>query len=409
MHRVNTTPGIQTHYPGTWMIASIAMVMAIATSGSCFFGTATNLCEAYGRRCSPGQVCAANQDICINIGGCGDGIISPDKGEICDDGNITDGDGCSPDCTSDESCGNGKTDNGESCDDGNRTPGDGCNADCNAEVCGNLIVDKGLGEVCDDGNAISGDGCSASCRSNEACGNGTIDDDGSGGLLHEECEFSNAPFPGPVLDTPICDDDCTLPMCGDGHTNIMYTVTGLGPDHTEQCDSGTMGMRMDSAICDDDCTIPACGDNHTNPMFIPPGATRGEECDKGSNNSDTTPDACRKNCQKASCGDGVMDTGETCDDGDKDIHDDCPDGPSGSCKPATCGDGFIKTNSPNAEQCDNGPNNNSDTAPNACRTNCLNPFCGDGVIDSGEVCDKGSGDPGCPGQPQCNSDCSACS
>ena len=48
---------------------------------------------------------------------CGDLRIDP--GEVCDDGNFIAGDACSPDCTSDESCGNDVLDRGhEDCDDG---------------------------------------------------------------------------------------------------------------------------------------------------------------------------------------------------------------------------------------------------------------------------------------------------
>ena len=47
------------------------------------------------------------------------------------------GDGCSADCKSDETCGNGVIDavTGEACDDGNVAGGDGCDAGCQPEVC----------------------------------------------------------------------------------------------------------------------------------------------------------------------------------------------------------------------------------------------------------------------------------
>ncbi|MFH2008989.1 MAG: kelch repeat-containing protein, partial [bacterium] len=96
------------------------------------------------------------------------------------------GDGCSADCLSDESCGNGIIDAlaGEQCDDGNTVGGDGCNASCLIEACGNGVVDGA--EVCDDGNQVSGDGCSADCFSDETCGNGYID-----GMLGEHCDDAN--------------------------------------------------------------------------------------------------------------------------------------------------------------------------------------------------------------------------
>jgi cysteine-rich repeat protein len=45
------------------------------------------------------------------------------------------GDGCSADCRSDETCGNGVLDAGEACDDGNALAGDGCDTACQIEAC----------------------------------------------------------------------------------------------------------------------------------------------------------------------------------------------------------------------------------------------------------------------------------
>ena len=91
---------------------------------------------------------------------CGDGILDP--GEMCDDGNNEDGDGCSAMCTLEPFCGDGNLDPGEACDDGNNVDGDGCSAICMLEpFCGDGILDAG--EQCDDGNNLDGDGCSAAC------------------------------------------------------------------------------------------------------------------------------------------------------------------------------------------------------------------------------------------------------
>ncbi|MEZ4368501.1 MAG: hypothetical protein R2939_19810 [Kofleriaceae bacterium] len=54
---------------------------------------------------------------------CGDGEVTAP--EVCDDFNALDGDGCSRDRLSDETCGNGVRDSGEECDDGNQ-PGRRC-------------------------------------------------------------------------------------------------------------------------------------------------------------------------------------------------------------------------------------------------------------------------------------------
>ena len=60
-------------------------------------------------------------------------------------------------------CGNGLLEGSEVCDDGNKVSGDGCSNQCQNELCGDGILQPGLGEECDDGNSIVSDGCSASC------------------------------------------------------------------------------------------------------------------------------------------------------------------------------------------------------------------------------------------------------
>lgn len=43
--------------------------------------------------------------------------------------------------------------------------GDGCSADCRSdETCGNGVIDTVTGEACDDGDLVAGDGCDASCQ-----------------------------------------------------------------------------------------------------------------------------------------------------------------------------------------------------------------------------------------------------
>lgn len=96
---------------------------------------------------------------------CGDGARQGD--EECDDGNLTEEDGCENDCTL--SCGNGTQGGDEECDDGNREDDDGCDSNCTTTRCGNGVVTSG--EACDDGNGIDGDGCDRNCTWT-ACGNG---------------------------------------------------------------------------------------------------------------------------------------------------------------------------------------------------------------------------------------------
>jgi len=118
---------------------------------------------------------------------CGNGVV--ETAEICDDGNVIDGDGCDGNCTV-TACGNGVQTAGEDCDDGNVVGGDGCRPDCTVEACGDGILDPG--EDCDDGNLAAGDCCDAGCAF-EAGGSACDDDlnvctddvcDGAGACAH---------------------------------------------------------------------------------------------------------------------------------------------------------------------------------------------------------------------------------
>lgn len=71
-------------------------------------------------------------------------------------------------------CGDGVARGSEQCDDGNTTNGDGCSAMCLLEsvgVCGDGM--KATNEGCDDGNTMSGDGCSDTCTEETNTGTGT--------------------------------------------------------------------------------------------------------------------------------------------------------------------------------------------------------------------------------------------
>lgn len=92
---------------------------------------------------------------------CGNGTTQ--AFEQCDDGNLVDGDSCSPACAI-TLCGNGSLDGTEACDDGNLKSGDGCSQVCKFEVCSDGIIQKNNQEECDDSNTTSGDGCSATCQ-----------------------------------------------------------------------------------------------------------------------------------------------------------------------------------------------------------------------------------------------------
>ncbi len=99
--------------------------------------------------------------------------------------------------------------------------------------------------------------------------------------------------------------------------SLAGTVTDGSVQLKYEIDSDT-GLQFGGWTIDDFCIVAnvnaVCGDEE---LFGP------EECDDGSSNSDENPDACRENCLLPACGDGIVDTGETCDDGNTTDGDGC--------------------------------------------------------------------------------------
>jgi len=334
--------------------------------------------------------CTLDESGCTMDPTCGDGSV--DAGEACDDGNNDSGDGCSADCQSDETCGNGYVDNaaGEACDDGNNDPGDGCGPTCLLEACGNGVVDPG--EVCDDDNNDSGDGCSADCQSDETCGNGYVDN-----AVGEACDDGN------TIAGDGCSPSCELESCGNNHL-----------DAGEVCDDGN---NVDGDGCSADCqSNEVCGNGVVD-------AIRNELCDDGNN---TSGDGCSADCMSnETCGNGIVDVvnGELCDDGNVTAGDGC----GATCQPEYCGNNLLDP----GEVCDDGGNVNGDgcsadclsnetcgnsivdvavgegcddgnsTAGDGCSATCQVEICGNGVLDPGEVCDDGDN----TGGDGCSADC----
>ena len=85
----------------------------------------------------------------------------------------------------------------------------------------------------------------------------------------------------------------------------------------------------------------------------------GERCDDGDANSDAYSFAehCNSTCSGSAsggyCGDGFVNAAyETCDDGNDATNDACPSGPQGPCQVAFCGDGFIWNQDGGTEICE---------------------------------------------------------
>jgi len=280
-------------------------------------------------------------------------------------------------------CGDGNLDPGEQCDDGNHLSNDGCDRDCSLPSCGNGAINGGnppnlAGEECDDGNNADGDGCTFDCKV-ERCGNGIVNPGWA-----EECDDGG--------ESAFCDLDCTFAACGDGYLNMTAG---------EQCDWGAANNSNLPDTCGNGagpslrgaCQLPFCQDGVVD---------TGEICDDGGESF-----TCDTNCTPASCGDGDLNAtrGETCDDGNASDNDSCPSSnPAGApwCLTATCGDGFTCSD---VVTCTSGPFGGpeacDDAGPSAtCDADCSLAVCGDGTLNplnvtppataAGEACDDGN-------------------
>ena len=311
---------------------------------------------------------------------CGDGIVnqlfspSAEGHEQCDPPSVASG--CSANCRF-EHCGNSVVDPGEQCDDGNNARGDGC-FDCRFETCGNGRVDPG--EQCDDGNNASGDGCSGSTSPLgacviEFCGDSVVNDATT--HTHEQCDTAG-------INSATCNFNCTMPVCGDGIVNSLFSPSAEG---VEQCDPPSVATG-----CSARCRFEHCGNGVVDP---------GEQCDDGNT---TKGDGCF-DCRFEACGNGRVDPGEQCDDGNSVSGDGCSGGAvaDGGCRIEFCGDTVTNNANPQRhthEDCDDGGINSA-----TCNFNCTTATCGDGIVNPQFTA------PGAAGPEQCDppSEANGCS
>ncbi len=240
-------------------------------------------------------------------------------------------------------CGNAVQEGSESCDDGNLTNGDGCSATCTTEpthYCGDNDINQPT-EQCDDGNIANGDGCSAQCQTEVVplCWDGSINQPS------EACDDGN------LTNGDGCNSSCAFEPIIVPISTCWNSIVEIG----ERCDDGNTSNNDN---CSTDCTplyTVYCGN------WIREGD---EVCDDGNT---TNGDSCSAQCQRergAFCGDGMINQpNENCDDGNRSEADNC----GINCQsggPVTCGNGNMDA----AEQCDDGNLTNGD----GCSQRCTN-------------------------------------
>ncbi len=231
-----------------------------------------------------GWVCPTPGNPCKPAPRCGDGIVQPSLGEVCDDGNTKDGDGCSADC---------------------KTKGPGCV--CTPASCASARPSSAAtaciegSEKCDDGNTEAAMAARRPARSRP-----------------DMPVPSPMPRACPTVATASCSSRWSnaIPRCRDTHVaeacsstckfNPGWACTGNPPSNCHQTVCGD-GKVEGSEGCDDGNTLPNDGCSPT--CHAEP-------------NCDSATGTCT-----SKCGDGLV-VNEGCDDGNTNNGDGC----SSTCK-----------------------------------------------------------------------------
>ena len=154
------------------------------------------------------------------------------------------------------------------------------------------------------------------------------------------------------------------------------------PPATDWSDAWQVGFNGTSNGCDQ-----ACGNGVVDTAL-------GEVCDIGHYSNNRCEGCYRCMVIGNRCGDGVVECGETCDDGNTNNCDDCPN----DCGWIDYRCGNRRTDFACGESCDDG-NTNALDGCDACRAYTVT--CGDGFRTSDEACDDGNAND-CDG---CHNDC----
>ncbi|MBI3783441.1 MAG: DUF4215 domain-containing protein [Deltaproteobacteria bacterium] len=151
----------------------------------------------------------------------------------------------------------------------------------------------------------------------------------------------------------------------------IFTPTATGTASNTPTPTGTPTISPTSTTTSTPTSSPTvtplpCGNGMLN---------TGEQCDDGNR---VNGDGCDNNCTFTACGNGIVTAPEQCDDGNRVNGDGCDN----NCTFTACGNGIVTA----PEQCDDGNRVNGD----GCDNNCTPTGCGNGILTPPEQCDDGN-------------------